>query len=67
MKTYNDNYDVNMLLNKSNKKKFNNDCVNEIQYKIKNRIIQSRNRDTLYSLKNRRTINKDWKDFNNYQ
>jgi hypothetical protein len=64
-----DNYDVNVL-NKLKKQKFKNNYSNEIQSKINSRIIQSRrNRDTdtRYSLKNRRTINKDWKDFNNNQ
>ena len=63
---FNDNYDVT-LLNKSNKQKFKNDYSNEIQSKINSRIIQLRKRDARYSLKNRRTINNDWKSFNNYQ
>lgn len=63
---FNDNYDVT-LLNKSNKQKFKNDYSNEIQSKINSRIIQLRKRDARYSLKNRRTINNDWKIFNNYQ
>jgi aspartyl-tRNA synthetase len=63
---FNDNYDVNVL-NKLKKQKFKNDYSNEIQSKINNRIIQLRSRDTRYSLKNQRTINKDWKDFNNNQ
>ena len=63
---FNDNYDVT-LLNKSNKQKFKNDYSNEIQSKINSRIIQLRKRDARYSLKNRRTINNDWKTFNNYQ
>jgi hypothetical protein len=61
-----DNYDVNVL-NKLKKQKFKNDYSNEIQSKINSRIIQLRSRDTRYSLKNQRTINKDWKDFNNNQ
>jgi hypothetical protein len=64
-----DNYDVNVL-NKLKKQKFKNNYSNEIQSKINSRIIQSqrsRDTDTRYSLKNRRTINKDWKDFNNNQ
>jgi hypothetical protein len=63
---FNDNYDVT-LLNKSNKQKFKNDYSNEIQSKINSRIIQLRKRDARYSLKNRRTINNDWKSFNNNQ
>ena len=63
---FNDNYDVT-LLNKSNKQKFKNDYSNEIQSKINSRIIQLRKRDARYSLKNRRTINNEWKSFNNYQ
>ena len=63
---FNDNYDVT-LLNKSNKQKFKNDYSNEIQSKINSRIIQLRKRDARYSLKNRRTINNDWKIFNNNQ
>jgi hypothetical protein len=66
LENFNDNYDVNVL-NKLNKQKFKNDYSNEIQSKINSRIVQQRNRDTRYSLKNRRTINKDWKDFNNNQ
>jgi hypothetical protein len=61
-----DNYDVNVL-NKLKKQKFKNDYSNEIQSKINSRIIQLRSRDTRYSLKNQRTIHKDWKDFNNNQ
>jgi len=64
-----DNYNVNVL-NKLKKQKFKNNYSNEIQSKINSRIIQSqrsRDTDTRYSLKNRRTINKDWKDFNNNQ
>lgn len=63
---FNDNYDVT-LLNKSNKQKFKNDYSNEIQSKVNSRIIQLRKRDARYSLKNRRTINNDWKIFNNNQ
>ena len=64
---FNDNYDVTLLLNKSNKQKFKNDYSNEIQSKINSRIIQLRKRDARYSLKNRRTINNYWKNFNNSQ
>jgi len=38
---------------------------NIIDYKKKVKIISLRNKDGRYALKNRRSINKDWKDFNN--
>ena len=62
-------YDVHLVNNKFNKQKSkkNNDFNNEIQIQISNRTLQSRNRDTRYSYKNRRIVNKDWKDFNNNQ
>lgn len=64
-----DDYDVNLVNNKLNKQRFkkNNDFNDEIQLQINSRILQSRNRDSRYSTKNRRTVNKDWKDFNNNQ
>lgn len=66
---YMGDYDVNLVNNKLNKQrsKKNNDFNNEIQLRINNRILQLRSRDSRYSLKNRRTVNKDWKDFNNNQ
>jgi len=66
--SYNDEYDVNSV-NKLNKHRFKkiNDYNNEIQLRINSRILQSRTRDARYSLKNRRIVNKDWKDFNNNQ
>jgi hypothetical protein len=66
--SYNDEYDVNSV-NKLNKQRFKkiNDYNNEIQLRINSRILQSRTRDARYSLKNRRIVNKDWKDFNNNQ
>jgi hypothetical protein len=66
---YMGDYDVNLVklkLNKQRSKK-NNDFNNEIQLQINNRIFQLRSCDSRYSLKNRRTVNKDWKDFNNNQ
>jgi len=39
---------------------------NIIDYKKKIKIISLRNKDGRYALKNRRSINKDWKDFNNF-
>lgn len=66
---YMGDYDVNSVNNKLNKQrsKKNNDFNNEIQLQINNRTLQLRNRDARYSFKNRRTVNKDWKDFNNNQ
>ena len=66
---YMGDYNVNLVNNKLNKQrsKKNNDFNNEIQLRINNRILQLRSRDARYSLKNRRTVNKDWKDFNNNQ
>ena len=63
---YMGNYDVELVSNKLNKQrsKKNNDFNNEIQLQINNRTLQSRNRDARYSLKNRRTVNNDWKMFN---
>ena len=60
------NYDVELVNNKLNKQrsKKNNDFNNEIQLQINNRTLQSRNRDSRYSLKNRRIVNNDWKMFN---
>jgi hypothetical protein len=63
-----DNYDVNVLNKLKKKQKYKNDYSNEIQSKINSSIIQLlRSKDTRYSLKNQRTIHKDWKDFNNNQ
>lgn len=33
----------------------------------RNKNYESKNRDRRYANKNKRTINKDWKDFNNIQ
>jgi hypothetical protein len=39
----------------------------EIEALKNDKNLVSRKRDSRYSLKNRRTVNKDWKDFNNEQ
>jgi hypothetical protein len=64
-----DDYDVNLLNIKLSKQKTkkNNDFNDEIQVQNNSRALLVRSRDTRYSLKNRRTVNKDWKDFNNNQ
>jgi len=64
-----DGYDVNLLNIKLSKQKTkkNNDFNDEIQVQNNSRVLLARSRDTRYSLKNRRTLNKDWKDFNNNQ
>jgi hypothetical protein len=40
---------------------------NEIEALKNDKNLVNRNRDSRYALKNRRTVNKDWKDFNNNQ
>ena len=63
---YTEDYNVLLVNNRSDKKKSKNvnDYSNEIKLQINNRTLQMRNRDSRYSLKNRRTVNKYWKDFN---
>jgi hypothetical protein len=39
----------------------------EIEIIKNNKILVNRERDGRYSFKNRRIVNKDWKDFNNNQ
>ena len=61
-----DNYidmhnDITNLNSKTFKTKFDNEKCN----KFKN--ILSKKRDFRYANKNKRIVNKDWKDFNNYQ
>jgi hypothetical protein len=56
---------VNEVSKYKNYKKFNM-FSDEIEV-IKNKIINNRERDGRYSFKNRRIVNKDWKDFNNNQ
>jgi hypothetical protein len=62
-------YDVNLLNIKLSKQKTkkNNNFNDEIQVQNNSRILRARSMDARYSLKNRRTLNKDWKDFNNNQ
>ena len=62
-------YDVNLLNIKLSKQKTkkNNDFNDKIHVQNNSRALLVRSRDTRYSLKNRRTVNKDWKDFNNNQ
>lgn len=62
-------YDVSLLNNKlyKQKSKKNSDFNDKIQVKNNSRILLARNRDALYALKNRRTVNNDWKQFNNNQ
>jgi len=57
--------EVNEVSKYKNYKKFNM-FSDEIEV-IKNKIINNRERDGRYSFKNRRIVNKDWKDFNNNQ
>jgi len=67
---YNDEfYDVSLLNNKLYKQKYtkNSNLNDKIKVKNNSRILLARNRDSLYALKNRRTVNNDWKQFNNSQ
>jgi len=65
---FSDNYNLNHLNNLLNKKlRKYNDHNEEIQIQNTNKTQLSRNRDSRYSYKNRRIVNKDWKDFNNNQ
>jgi hypothetical protein len=57
--------EVSKYKNYKNYKKFNM-FSDEIEV-IKNKIINNREKDGRYSFKNRRIVNKDWKDFNNNQ
>jgi hypothetical protein len=42
----------------------NSEAVAEVNSKCE-KALKMRARDSRYALKNRRTVNKDWKDFNN--
>lgn len=65
---FSDNYNLNHLNNLLNKKlRKYNDHNEEIQIQNTNKTQLSRSRDSRYSYKNRRIVNKDWKDFNNNQ
>ena len=57
--------EVNEVSKYKNYKKFNM-FSDEIEV-IKNKVINNREKDGRYSFKNRRIVNKDWKDFNNNQ
>ena len=61
MSSYFDEYDVNIGGGRKLKKlkKFNKNNVTN-----KNKIIINRERNSRYAPKNRRTVDKDWKDFN---
>jgi hypothetical protein len=63
-----DRYDVEVNSNKPNNKhnKFKK-FSDEIEAIKNNKILLNRERDSRYSFKNRRIVNKDWKDFNNNQ
>jgi len=53
--------------NKFNKfNKFNKSIMNNKDDNV-NKILITRKRDSRYAYKNRRIVNKDWKDFNNGQ
>ena len=56
--------EVNEVSKYKNYKKFNM-FGDEIEIIKNNKILVNRERDGRYSFKNRRIVNKDWKDFNN--
>lgn len=58
--------EVNEVSKYKNYKKFNM-FGDEIEIIKNNKILINRERDGRYSFKNRRIVNKDWKDFNNNQ
>lgn len=58
--------EVNEVSKYKNYKKFNM-FSDEIEIIKNNKILINRERDGRYSFKNRRIVNKDWKDFNNNQ
>lgn len=58
--------EVNEVSKYKNYKKFNM-FGDEIEVIKNNKILVNRERDGRYSFKNRRIVNKDWKDFNNNQ
>jgi|OM-RGC.v1.034119506 hypothetical protein len=61
-----DNYiDTLNVVAKDNSKTFKIKFDNKKCKNLKN--ILSKKRDSRYANKNRRIVNKDWKDFNNYQ
>ena len=64
-----DRYDVEVNSIKPNNKHNNRfkKFSDEIEAIKNNKILLNRERDSRYSFKNRRIVNKDWKDFNNNQ
>jgi len=53
-------------MNRNVKKNSNSRPVNSEEVNNKcEKVLKMRIRDSRYALKNRRTVNKDWKDFNN--
>ena len=64
-------YDVEVIMpnkmkNTKNPGKYNL-FRDDIEALKNDKNIKSRKRDSRYAFKNRRTVNKDWKDFNNNQ
>lgn len=62
-----EHYDVDLIFNKANSMNKYRKFHDEINSVNNDKIINRRKKDSRYSFKNRRTINKDWKDFNNNQ
>jgi nitrogen regulatory protein PII-like uncharacterized protein len=63
---YEDMLDNVKSMNRIAKKNSNSLTVNSEEVNNKcEKAIKNRIRDNRYALKNRRTVNKDWKDFNN--
>ena len=56
----------NKMKNCKNSGKYNL-SRNDIETLVNDKNLVNRKRDSRYALKNRRTVNKDWKDFNNNQ
>jgi uncharacterized membrane-anchored protein YhcB (DUF1043 family) len=58
--------DTVRVINRTYKKNSSSHTVNSEEVNNKcEKAIKMRIRDSRYALKNRRTVNKDWKDFNN--
>ena len=64
-----DRYDVEVNSNKPNNKHNNRfkKFSDEIEALKNDKNLVNRKRDSRYAFKNRRIVNKDWKDFNNNQ
>ena len=56
----------NKMKNWKNSGKYNL-SRNDIETLVNDKNLVNRKRDSRYAFKNRRTVNKDWKDFNNNQ